>query len=193
MSQADSDKNQNDLKLHFLVLRCQVGDERAFRDLYTQFREKTGRYLHSIINETVAEDLNQEVWLTVYNRIGTLYNVNGFRTWLFQMTRNRALDYFRSSKRLAEFQDVLESELTIDQPEIDTVFFEKEDYSYLKASIQKLAFKHREVLELNFFEGMDYEEISLIIGCSVGTVKSRIHNAKSKLKNLLNTKYQDNE
>ena len=181
--------NAQNVKQYLLVMRCQVGDESAFLELYQLFGDRTLRFLNGLVKGPQAEDINQEVWITVYKKISGLSNVQGFRMWLFQIARNEALDYFRKTNRLREFQEALSlvPEIVEDQEsstnnEIDV------ELTFLRSSLDELPQRHTEVLVLNYLEGMDYEEIGLIVGCSVGTIKSRIHNAKAKLKYLINKK-----
>ncbi|WP_323757768.1 RNA polymerase sigma factor [Roseivirga sp.] len=192
--EADHNQGGNEIQEEFWVLRCQAGDETAFRQLYFRYKPRTFAFLKGLVKGVEAEDLNQEVWLTVYRRITSLTNTNGFRMWLFQVARNRALDYFRQNKKLLELQEatqVAPEERGEEQP-----FYDGEDEELkirLRACLEKLPQRHREVLILSFLEGMDYEEIGLITGCSIGTVKSRMHHAKMKLKYLINIKIGDDD
>lgn len=176
-----------ELKLYFLIMRVQVGDAQAFQELYQLFHKSSLRFLQNLVKGEEAQDLNQELWLTIYKQVAGLAEPRRFKTWLFQIARNKAMDYFRSSKRLNEFHDMLasDSEALVSVPSID---FEPDNNAKLQLALTKVSTKLREALVLNYFEGMDYEEIALITGCSVGTVKSRIHNAKSKIKELIKTK-----
>ena len=172
------------LKTSFLVLRAQVGDDSAFATLYEQFSRRTLRLINGLLKSDEAQDLNQEVWLTVYKRIASLEDTLRFRTWLFQITRNRALDHFRRTKRLDEFYDILNSdseEVTADTIEI----LEVQNHETIEKILEKLSPKLREAIVLNYFEGMDYEEMALILGVSLGTVKSRIYNAKKSIKTFI--------
>lgn len=184
----------NEIQEKFWVLRCQAGDETAFRQLYSRYKPRTFAFLKGLVKSVEAEDLNQEVWLTVYRRISSLSNTNGFRMWLFQIARNRALDYFRQNKKLRELHEatqVAPEEVGEEQP-----FDAGEDQELknkLRACLEKLSQRHREVLILSFLEGMDYEEIGLITGCSLGTIKSRMHHAKMKLKYLINIKIENHD
>ncbi|MCE7991596.1 MAG: RNA polymerase sigma factor [Roseivirga sp.] len=180
--------HKSKLRQHLLILRCQVGEVSAFRELYAMFAGRTLRFLKSFVSAPVAEDLNQELWLNVYRRIASLTNADGFMTWLFQAARNKALDYLRSTNRFDAFYETFKAEA---EPPVTKATFElpeSEMNGYLKEGLEHLSNTHREVLVLHFLEGMDYEEIALISGCSLGTVKSRAHNAKLKLKNFINTK-----
>lgn len=181
-------KDSTILKLHLLVLRCQVGDMTAFRQLYQMFNGRTLGFLKSFVKGPEAEDLNQELWLTVYQRVATLTNANGFRTWLFQCARNKALDYLRSNSRLRAFREALESVMETEEIIDWDTLREFDVGGALSKGLEQLSAIHREVLVLNYLEGMDYEEIALITGCSSGTVKSRIHHAKSNLKKLMTNK-----
>ncbi len=175
-----------DLKLNLLVLRAQAGDELAFKDLYQRFCEGSLRFLQSIVKGEEAEDLNQEVWISVYQRIASLSNAAGFKIWLFQITRNKALDNYRNSKRMKEFHDMLKLEAE-EISEYEESDFQMQNNDLLQEALLKISPIRREAIVLNYFEGMDYQEISLIMGCSVGTVRSRIHHAKKKIKEILNS------
>ena len=179
-----------DLKLYFLVMRVQVGNDQAFHELYTRFNKRTLRFLENLVKGDEAQDINQEVWLTIYRRIASLSEPKRFKTWHFQIARNKALDYFRRSKRLNEFHEMLGSD-TEKMISPLTYDFELDINVQLYEALDKISTKLREAVVLNFLEGMDYEEIALITGCSLGTVKSRIHNGKQKIKELIKTKIEE--
>jgi len=166
------------LALQLLVLRCQTGDERAFERLLEQFGGRTLRYLRGLVGDA-AEDVQQDVWLAVYRGIGTLAAPHAFRTWLFRTTRNRALDFLRRHRREAELIDDVDVELVGDVSVVPAVNTDLADAAL--DSIDQLAPAHREVLLLRYRDDMNYEQMALVIGCSVGTVRSRLHYAKQRL------------
>ncbi|MFY0591195.1 RNA polymerase sigma factor [Roseivirga sp.] len=180
-----------DLQLYFLVMRAQVGDENAFQGLFLKFSKSTLRFLQNLVKDQQAEDLNQEVWLTIYKRVASLSEPKRFKTWLFQIARNKALDYFRSSKRDSEFQEMMTKDHNDLQERSVDDEVELLNNQVVHEALQQLSTKLREVLVLNFLEGMDYDEIALITGCSLGTVKSRIYNGKQKIKELIKTKIEE--
>ncbi len=104
-------RNKEVLRLHLIVLRCQAGDEAAFRELYDRFGKRTLLYLQNLLESREAEDVQQEVWLSVYNKISGLSNPKGFRTWLYQMTRNRTIDLLRKAERQSELFTPLTNEV----------------------------------------------------------------------------------
>jgi RNA polymerase sigma-70 factor (ECF subfamily) len=169
------------LSEQFLVLRCQTGDEAAFRRLYELFGDRSLRYLHGLLGAD-AEDVHQDVWLTVYRRIGGLANPAGFRTWLFATTRNRALDHLRRLRREAD----LLSPDAVEDHDIGTPDAEPDiDSQAIDSAINTLPPMHREILILRFRDDLRYAEIALIVGCSIGTVRSRLHHAKRQLSTAL--------
>jgi RNA polymerase sigma-70 factor (ECF subfamily) len=188
MGTQQTNSHTSKLKQHFLVLRCQVGEVSAFKELYEIFAGRTLRFLKSFVSAEVAEDLNQELWLVVYKRIASLVNVYGFKTWLFQSARNKALDHLRSTNRFDMVYEAFRAESSEAMGESLAELPDDDRRRYLNEGLSHLSGPHSEVLVLHFLEGMDYEEIALISGCSVGTVKSRAYNAKLKLKNFINAK-----
>jgi RNA polymerase sigma-70 factor (ECF subfamily) len=172
------------LQLHLLVLRCQAGDERAFGQLVDRFAARTLAYLRGLTGEE-AEDVQQDVWLTVYRSIGGLSNPGGFRTWLFRTTRHRAIDWLRRRKRERELMEDVALELqdagvTGDadpMPAISAVRFD--------AMLAGLPPPQREVLLLRYRDEMSYAEIALVVGCPIGTVRTRLHHAKRRLQEQL--------
>jgi RNA polymerase sigma-70 factor (ECF subfamily) len=171
-----------DLSLYLTVLRCQAGDERAFVQLHEQFGGRTLRYLRGVLGD-FADDVQQEVWLSVFRRIRDLNAPGTFRTWLFRITRHRAIDELRRTKRDRELFVPVPETLPHDEGEPD-LHSETIDTAVLEAALHDLPTPQREVLILRFQNDLSYREIALVLGCAVGTVRSRLHYAKQSLMNL---------
>ena len=165
------------LKLHFAVLRCQAGDERAFVELFEAFGQETLRYLRALVGEAAA-DVHQDLWIAVYRGLKSLADPRAFRTWLFRAARHRAVDHLRCQRRESELMAEMaresahrvgdEGEASSDWRAID-----------LDAVLGDLTPAQREVLLLRYREDLSYSECALVVGCSVGTIRSRLHYAKS--------------
>ncbi|MHB1195082.1 MAG: RNA polymerase sigma factor [Longimicrobiales bacterium] len=172
------------------MLRCQLGDRDAFTRLFARFGDRSRRYLEGILGYPEAEDAQQEVWITVYRRISSLANPAGFRTWLFQITRNRAVDHLRRSRRMRELQvphDVVEAgSAGVSEEEPLELSGER-----VAAALGALSPHHREVLVLRFWEDLTYPEIALVVGAPVGTIRSRLHHAKRLLRDELERGYKE--
>jgi RNA polymerase sigma-70 factor (ECF subfamily) len=170
----------NRLKEYLLVLRCQSGDEAAFTELFERFHQRTLRYLEGLLGTNAAPDAQQEVWLSVFQGVSKLANPGAFRTWLYQITRFQAIDIIRKEKRqselLAEFRNEFEGVFEGMEYSLD-----RWDQKSLESALAQLSSVHYEVLFLRFWEEMSYVDIALISGCSVGTVRSRLHHAKKRL------------
>lgn len=170
-----------DVRQHLLVLRCQAGDENAFTELYTTFGDRSRRYLRGLLGDNDADDVHQEVWLSVYRRVGELADPGGFRTWLFATTRNRAIDYLRKRKRdaqLLETGGAAEFATANDEP----ASLDEWDPSWVRETLAQLPTVQREAVMLRYWDDLSYAEIAVIVGCSIGTVRSRLHNAKRALR-----------
>ena len=172
------------VSLHLVVLRCQAGDERAFAQLLATFGERTLRYLRGIVGDD-AEDVQQEVWLTVYRSISGLSNPGAFRTWLFQTTRHRALDYLRRRKRERELLEDVASEIVAADVTEDSTPLDSIDESSLDQVLMAIPPPQREVLLLRYRDDLSYTEIAVVVGCPLGTVRTRLHHAKRRLEELL--------
>jgi RNA polymerase sigma-70 factor, ECF subfamily len=172
----------DEARLYLLVLRCQAGDESAFTRLLELFGGRTLAHLRALVGDA-AEDVQQEVWLAVYRHLPSLSNPRAFRTWLFQTTRHRAVDFLRSKKRERElFEDA-----DIEADQIAVRNNERVDLAGTSVGVafDQLPALHREVLRLRYEEELSYAEIALVLGCATGTIRSRLHNAKRNLQRLL--------
>jgi RNA polymerase sigma-70 factor (ECF subfamily) len=165
-----------------LVLRCQAGDEAAFAELVQRYQPRLRYYLRKMLRDVHgAEDALQEVWLDVFRAVARLIEVGAFRAWLYRLARDRALRELR--KRRLPSQPLEEVE---EQDEAaEEAAFEAEDVERIHAALDELAAGHREVLVLRYIEDMTYEEIARVVGCQVGTVRSRLHYAKRALRGVL--------
>ena len=176
-----------ELSLQLLILRCQAGDERAFERLFEQFSDRTHRYLRGLVGDA-ADDVQQEVWLAVYRSIARLAAPHAFRTWLFRTTRHRALDFLRSRKREKEL--LADTELEAVQELVAAPESNPTDTELEWEQLDVLSAAHREVLLLHYRDDMSYEQMALVIGCSIGTVRSRLHFAKQRLHDVINRREQ---
>ena len=170
-----------ELGLSLLVLRCQVGDERAFAQLMDQFGARTLRYLRALVGEE-AEDVQQEVWLAVYRGIAALADPRAFRTWLFRTARHRALDFLRKRKRERDLIEGISLERSHDNQAAGP---DNSVTDSMLDALDDLAPAHREVCLLRYRDDLSYAEIALVMGCSIGTVRSRLHYARERLHELI--------
>lgn len=175
-----------DLALRLLVLRCQTGDEAAFAKLMAAFETRTLGYLRGIVGDD-ADDVQQEVWLTVFRQLNDLADPGAFRTWLFRTTRNRAIDFLRKRKRERELIDEtpIDSVPTSTEPGTDDDAADVVDEAELAAALMAMPPPQREVVMLRYRDGLTYQEIAQVINRPIGTVRTRLHHAKRRLQESL--------
>ena len=161
-----------------LVLRFQTGDKEALAELIDRYQASL-RYFISRLSENpeTAEDIFQDTWLTVIRRIYSLKNLDAFSPWLYRIARNKVYQQLRRKKMVSKLDDKI---MVSNNTEDDV--FSGEDAKEIHRCLKELIPEYREVLMLRFLEQMSYKQISEVINCSLGTVKSRIHYAKLALK-----------
>jgi RNA polymerase sigma-70 factor (ECF subfamily) len=162
-----------------LVLRCQAGDERAFEELIRRYDVRLRYYVRRLLGaDAVADDVMQDVWLTAFRKLPQLRIAEAFSVWLYRVARSHALAELRDRREWVPLADgQVTTELAHAEPE-----FAPDDAPRMHACLDRLRPEHREVLVLRFIEDMSYEKMAAVIGCPVGTVRSRIHYAKVQLR-----------
>ena len=163
-----------------LVVRCQARDRAAFGELVGLFQTRLRAFLHKMLGASHSvEDLAQEVWIEVFRDLGRLNNPGAFVPWFYRIARTAPIAMRRRPMAMESIQaDVADK--ADEQAE-----FRSEDATTVKAAMDELSPEHREVLLLRFMEEMSYEDIALVAGCQLGTVRSRIHNAKRALREIV--------
>jgi RNA polymerase sigma-70 factor (ECF subfamily) len=164
-----------------LILRCQVRDQRAFEELIDRYQRPLRYFIARLVgNPDLADEVSQETWLTVLSKIHTLRSAATFRVWLYRIARNRVYQELRRRRVTIELDESLEApDDTVDE------ICSFEDAAKLHRCLEKLKPLHKEVLLLRFLEEMSYEQIADVLGCNIGTVRSRIFHAKLALKKEL--------
>ena len=165
-----------------LVLRCQAGDESAFMEVVEIYHARLHSYLRTLLmSADRVEDALQEVWFDVFRSIPKLADPSAFPAWVYRIAHNRAMRELRKRRP----HDVpLEGNEPFEETDDDTDISEV-NAARIHAALNQLAPEHCEVLLLRFMDDMTYEDIALVTGCPVGTVRSRIHYAKSALRRAL--------
>ena len=175
-------KSTDQLYQQVLILKCQTQQAGAFEELVTCYDAPLRFYLRQLTGEVeCVDDILQDVWLDVFRKLPKLRSPRAFPVWLYRIARDKAFYMLRRTTRLPES---LKNEADIpaapESGEEET--FSPEDATRIHACLDKLPLKHREVLSLRFLEEMTYEDIARVVGCTVGTVRSRIYYARRMLK-----------
>jgi RNA polymerase sigma-70 factor (ECF subfamily) len=174
-----------------LVSRVQSGDVAAFDVLVRKYRERLYGVIYNLTsNREDAADLTQESFIKAFSSINRFKGKSAFFTWLYRIGVNTTLSHlkrnrFRRFFSLENIQEegsnaqVLETLAAKHKSEKGALLSELQEK--LNEAMQKLSPKHRTVVVLFEIEGLSHQEIADIAGCSVGTVRSRLHYAKQQL------------
>ena len=184
-----------------LVLRAQRGDKRAFGMLVDKYQRKLARLLSRMVrDQSEIEDIVQESFIKAYRALPNFRGDSAFYTWLYRIGINTAKNYLVSMGRRPTVSTGIEIEdaenfedgdelRTTDTPE--SAMATKQIAQTVNDTVASLPEELRTAITLREIEGLSYEEIATIMGCPIGTVRSRIFRAREtislKLKPLLDT------
>ena len=170
-----------------LAQKTANGSIAAFELIYERYHRRTySLCLRMTNNTTEAEDLTQEVFIQLFRKIGSFRGASAFSTWLHRLTVNQVLMHFRrrsvKNEKTSEDGEMPEqivsgTENPNKMPIVDRIA--------LNNAIAELPNGYRSVFVLHDIEGYEHEEVSRIMGISVGTSKSQLHKARLKLRGLL--------
>ena len=163
-------------------------DEAAFADLYGYYAGRVKSFLMGKgMNEDTAEELMQEIMLTVWRRAES-YDPKkaAASTWLFTIARNRRIDYLRGNSRIeVELDDeMLDVETTENDPQ-ERFVDEARSADVLQQALSRLPQEQRQVMHLSYFRGQSHGAIARWLDLPIGTVKSRIRLAMQSVRTYL--------
>lgn len=175
-----------------LVRRAQACDTDAFCSLAQLHSRRIYLLaLHYCHNAQDAEDLSQEVWLKVYQALGTFRFDSSFYTWLRRITINTFLNRKRSTlvrQPFASFEDECDNQSLSEEPIYNRVLFET-----VKTALAELTPSQRLMFLLRHYEGMSYDDIASEMKCSPGSVKKSVWRSLAKLRTKLDIKQETTE
>ncbi len=158
--------------------------EHQITKIWDEFSGQLRQFILSrVSNESLADDILQDVFVKIYSRIDTLKDTTKIKSWLYQITRNTIIDHYRGQKEMMELPETLAEigeyeDMTDDSPHRRLV-------SGIKGLVQELPEKYRQAIVLTEFQGMSQKELAEHLGISVSGAKSRVQRGRQKLKQML--------
>jgi RNA polymerase sigma-70 factor (ECF subfamily) len=165
----------------WLALGCQRGRPEAFEELIREMERPLLYYVTKLLREERALDVLQEIWLRAFRSIRRLEDPGRLRPWLYRIAHGLVVDRIRQD--VSQTQAEQTRAVTPDAAAEES--FAAEDAAAIHRALDALDAKHREVLILHFLEDLPLADIAAVIGCPVGTVKSRVFYAKQALREVL--------
>ncbi|MGD9684601.1 MAG: RNA polymerase sigma factor [Candidatus Obscuribacterales bacterium] len=189
-----------DLEDEALVDRYrQTGDASFFKSLVRRYQNRIYNSAYRMLgNKEEAEEVVQDTFVKVHNGLSGFRRQASFAAWLFRISHNLCIDNLRSRKRQRGLLFFFPSssnadgdgdrpapELRDDGPDPQQIVDLSEQSSVVAGALAKLPESQRAVLVLHDMEGFSYQDIASIVGTSIGTVRSRLHYGRLKMRELL--------
>ena len=181
--------SKTDEELSILLM---ASDQSAMAVLIDRYQKPLSRYLRRIgvFREEDVQDLLQDIFIKIYKNINSFNKDLSFSSWVYRISHNEAISFFRRNKSRPEGNMIEDSEdmlFVIEDESVDLIgeIDQTINAGFLKKAILELDQKYRDVLVLRYFEDRDYENISDILQIPKGSVATLIHRAKDKLKEKL--------
>lgn len=163
-----------------LTIRAMKGSADALDQLLSRWQTRLWSYLNGQSrDEQVAWDLLQETCLSIASGIQKLKEPTSFPQWAFRLAHRRYVDWVRKDARISEAKAQAAEQAKT------SVTGSKDELARLRAAIEQLEPQDRAVITLTYVEGFSYDEIADSLELPVGTVKSRIHYAKKRIREII--------
>jgi len=173
-------------RLETLLEGAKSGKDAAFSKLYELYFDKIYRFaFFRVSHKEVAEDITEEVFIRAFTSLSSLDKASSFESWLYQIARNRIIDYYRAKKLLLPIDD-LENTLEYETNIIDSVNLQFDQKIFLKV-LRDLPEEQQTIIRLKFYEDLSNTEIADLTGKTEGSIRVLQHRALTKLKELIET------
>lgn len=168
-----------------LISRALEGDEDAYRGLLDLYKGRIFSFVYRIVrNYDDAEDITFDTFVRCFKSLTSFNRTRSFSTWLFSIAHNLTVDFLRKNKQGYELLD----ERLPSRDDIVQEYEKNEQLESIERALVKLAPIDREIV-IFFYKGdKSYKEISEILNIPVTTIKTRLHRARKKLKDLVREK-----
>lgn len=165
-----------------VIEACRQGDRAAFQLLFETYKDKVFSIaVYSSGDRSLAEDVTQQIFLKLFTAIRQFRGDSEFTTWLYRLVVNACLDERRRRRKLLPLGETVAMGNPSDKRPQEKQYARLEVAEAVRAAIGELKPKFRLPILLKYIEGLSYEEIASVMGCSKGTVASRLNRGHSQL------------
>ena len=167
-------------------LKNQKTKKNAFHELVKQYQEKLYWHVRKIVmNHDDTDDILQNIFIKIWNNIDTFREESSIYTWMFRIATNESLTFIAQKKRRNIFLTSDENSILIENLAADKYFEGSEIQMKLQKAILKLPEKQRIVFNMKYYDDIKYQQISEILGTSVGALKASYHHAVKKIQEYM--------
>jgi RNA polymerase sigma-70 factor (ECF subfamily) len=168
-----------------LLDACRRGERDAFRALFEAYRDRVYSVaLRFSGDEAAAMDIAQDAFLKLYASLQDFRGDSAFQTWIYRLVVNSCFDYKRRTRRLVPLADGFVATLRASADSLAELL-RAEVHTSVRSAVSRLSPALRMVIVLRYTEGLSYDEIAAVLGCSMGTVASRLNRAHKALERKL--------
>jgi len=177
-----------------LIKRCQNRDMQAMEEIVRQYENQVYNIAYGILGSfDDAQDITQDVFVSVWEKIGQFKFRSKFSTWLYRIAENLSLN--EKSRRIRQKTDAVKIDdsqkwVLVDHQTPEDVILASEQQQILHKALEQLKESYRTILVLREMEELSYEDLSRVLGCSIGRVKSRLYEARMQLRKILKRENQ---
>jgi RNA polymerase sigma-70 factor (ECF subfamily) len=169
-----------------LLGRVAEGDRDAFRRLYSHYHRRLHRFLMRLTRERqLTEEVINDTMMVVWQHAADFRGASRVSTWILGIAYRRALKTLERTRNTSA-QDIIVAAASVpDGALLDALSQGTETHDWIDTALAKLSSEHRMVIELAYFLGLSCEEIAEIVGCPLGTVKTRMFYGRERLRQVL--------
>jgi RNA polymerase sigma-70 factor (ECF subfamily) len=179
-----------------LVDAVRNGDREAFRTLFERYNRRAYALALGVVRQADdALDVVQDAFIKAHKHLDKFEGTSSFYTWLYRIVMNLAIDHLRKHKRVTELRDGDELSDDVLLPQLlggnpGRALMDKEIRERIDHALAELSDNHRSVLVMRELEGLSYEEMAKVMGCSKGTIMSRLFHARKNMQRMLADLYE---
>lgn len=182
------------LRDQIAVLEYRAGDVDALAGLISRWQARIYSYISAMLRDrNAAWDVSQEVWMAVIRALSGRAEIEDFGAWLYGTARNQCFRHLKRERRLEDSHGEAADAAEVERDDAGTTVFAWEDAAAVRECLLDLSLPLREAMFLFYMDGLTIEDVAGVLGIPRGTVQSRLHYGRRKLREMLERKGYGND